>query len=302
MVSGFRGTGGNGFLDGPTVEGYFVFDPAHNRSQLVIDGARGYTIPGMEDWLGDFQREGGTYSDTNLKLLFDGQFSRMFNFLVSTRCCARSPSMPEWIKPPVSDCSQAFPNGSIAGNSATRVDAPPHESCATTPSRDCCESSEFPKVPDLLLGIPGSPTSGISKYGNSLLSAFLPDAEDELGSTLKDLGLSFSRRDTLGVMGSGVSMSMDRWTRRNDCRNVPNSPLLQYDNPNAGQAFFNRGTEIRIEPTYCQVVGAKAWTHRSSRGSNDPWQHGSDSSSWSGGDGGKRSRFCDRDASQRSRE
>ena len=222
---------GNGFLDGPTVEGFFVFDPAHNRSQLVLDGTRGHTIPGMVDWLGGFQSEGGTYSDTNLKLLFDGQFPRTFRFLVSTPSGARSPStvlLPEWIKPPVSDCSQAFPNGSIAGSGVdTPPDAPPHESCATTPSDDCCERSMFLTAPsDLLLGIPGSPTSGISKYGNSLLSAFLPDAEDELGSTLKDLGLSFSRRDTLGVMGSGVSMSMDRWTRRNDCRNVPNSPLL----------------------------------------------------------------------------
>ena len=79
--------GGNGFLDGPTVEGYFVFDPAHNRSQLVVDGDRGHTIPGMVDWLGNFQSEGGTYSNTNLKLLVDGQFSKMFHFLVSIHSC-----------------------------------------------------------------------------------------------------------------------------------------------------------------------------------------------------------------------
>ena len=100
---------------------------------------------------------------------------------------------------------------------------PPHKSCATTPSEGCCGSTESigSKTPDLLLGIPGSPTSGIPTLGNSLLSAFFPRAEHEhepntstSHSSLKDLGLSFARRDTIGVMGSGVSMSMDRWTRR----------------------------------------------------------------------------------------
>ena len=50
---------GNGFLDGPTVEGYFIYDPVHNRSQLVFEGAVGNTIHGMKDWLTGFEIIGG---------------------------------------------------------------------------------------------------------------------------------------------------------------------------------------------------------------------------------------------------